>query len=96
MDETTIKVLTLPRTELDIRTTCLGTVYSNYERNFKAIDWDQGGYAQHAAWDYCGWVWRTEGGWIETVMVYGEVVATYGCADLPTLIDHVIDEHGAD
>jgi hypothetical protein len=55
-----------------------------------------GGVAQHSAWDYCGYVWQTEGGWIETVMCHGSVVATYGADRLAVLIDHVIDTHGSD
>lgn len=35
-------------------------------------DW----FAQHAAWDFCGWVWRdADGRWHEQVMVYGAEAA---------------------
>lgn len=51
-------------------------------------------YHQHAAWDFCGYIWKTEGSYAECVWQYNEPVACYGCADLDALVEHVNNEWG--
>jgi hypothetical protein len=76
----------------------VGTLYSNFDHEYEDVTVDAvftgKGLGQHAAWEYCGWVWFADGFWLETVYRYHMVVATYACADMSTLIDHVMDEHG--
>jgi hypothetical protein len=74
-----------------------GTVYSNFDHELRpdVFDHIQPGHgAFHAAWDYCGIVWRTEGGFAEVVMQYHVPQAAYACGDLATLIGHVVAEWG--
>lgn len=51
---------------------------------------------QHAALDFCGYVWHAEGVWFETVWRYNSPVASYSCADLDALRRYVNNEWGND
>lgn len=48
----------------------------------------------HSAWDYYAKIWRSDDLYHEVVMVYGNPVAQYTCADVALLVQHVIDVHG--
>lgn len=93
-------VITLPPIAAPRQLPHSGTLYTNlahaYDEAVVQAVFAGKSIGQHAAWDFCGWVWFADGAWVETVMVCGDVVATYACADLSTLIDHVVGAHGSD
>lgn len=55
-------------------------VYSNFDHELKPdivkqLEADPNSYAQHAAWDFCGYVWRgADGIWRDEVWQYREPV----------------------
>ena len=51
-------------------------------------------YAQHAAWNFCGYVWFAEDLWHDQVWVYGSPVAVVTDPDLRLLIEAVNMEYG--
>ena len=77
----------------------VGTVYSNFDHEFDPavvamLAADMRHIAQHAAWDFCGYVARAEAGWREDVWQHNRPVASYVCVDLPLLIAHVVKTYG--
>jgi hypothetical protein len=77
-------------------------LYSNFDHTFydegrvRILHEEPPAFHQHAALEYCGWVFRTGGVFVEIVMRYGDEIAAYESDDLDVLIQHVIDAHGAD
>jgi hypothetical protein len=77
----------------------LGTVYSNMTHTFRddvvaALQAQPYAVAQHAAWDYCGYITYVDGAWVEWVMRHHSVVAKYASDDLAELVQVVIEEWG--
>jgi len=50
--------------------------------------------AQHAAWNFCGFIWFDGEMWWEEVRVYGSRAGTHSSNDLPMLIEHINNEYG--
>jgi hypothetical protein len=74
-------------------------VYSNHDHQLDRdvmllLAADSNRYAQHSAFDFCGYIMHTPDGWREDVWVRHFNVASYMCDDLPTLIAHVVETHG--
>lgn len=92
-----MSVIEAPRLNVT-KGTPVGTIYSNFDHSFDqhVIDrmTEPNAFAQHAAWDFCGYVTRMEGGWHEQVWQYGEPIADYAADDLAELILYVVDEWG--
>jgi hypothetical protein len=53
-------------------------------------------YAQHAALNFCGYVWFADGKWHEEVWVYGSEDRTFRHVTLRALIDEVNEVYGRD
>lgn len=49
---------------------------------------------QHAAWDYCGWVWKDDEGWHETVMRYGQHLDTFHGDSAKSVIEQTLEAYG--
>jgi hypothetical protein len=73
-------------------------VYSNCDHALDATVADQlkagDCYAQHAAWDFCAYVWFENGRYRSYVMRYGSHRATLENDDLADLIRQTNDEFG--
>ncbi len=58
----------------DIRPETEGEVYSNFDHRMDekivAILHEEVHHAQHAAWDFCGYVYKSGARWFEEVWVY--------------------------
>ena len=77
----------------------IGAVYSNFDHQLDhelAHRLAEGGcHAQHAAWDFCGYVWRLEDGrWIEQVWRYNSPVQEIVGDELEEIIELANDEWG--
>ena len=51
-------------------------IYSNFDHCLDPAivkEVEKGAYAQHAAYNFCGYVWKDDKGWHEAQMVYGSV-----------------------
>lgn len=53
-------------------------------------------YCQHAAWNFCGYVWHDGTEFVEEVWVYGAPVAEHRNTDLRELMRAVNAEHGSE
>ena len=53
-------------------------------------------YAQHAAWDFCGYVWFADGQFHEDVWQYNAYTETFTADSLPELMQAVNAEWGDD
>lgn len=51
-------------------------------------------YAQHATWNFCGYIYFTGSFWVEEIWRYNVCIATYQDKDLAILICTVNAEHG--
>ena len=75
-------------------------VYSNFDHELDAevvkdlMSSPDECYAQHAAWNFCGYVWFDGKTWHEDVWVHGNLVQTLSNTDLPALIASVNNEYG--
>ncbi len=73
-------------------------IYTNFDHTWNPDIQEQvergEGYAQHAARDFCGYVWKTEEGYAEVVWIYNEPRACYHAPDLADLIKAVNDRWG--
>ena len=78
---------------------CGNAVYNNIDHVQELSDEDvikSGLYHQHAAWNFCGWVWydKEEEVFKEEVWEYYSLVDTISAATIKSLIDKVNAEHG--
>ena len=78
-------------------------IYSNFDHEFHldvAVEVFQNPelYAQHAAWNFCGWVWFSpeDGKWYEQVMQYRGVVDCLTGETPQECIEQAIEKYGAD
>lgn len=74
-------------------------VYSNLNHELDEavvaeLEADSDFYAQHSAWDFCGYVWF-DGRWHEEAWVHGERVATYDGDTVMAVISDANYHHGA-
>jgi glutathione peroxidase-family protein len=53
-------------------------------------------YAQHAAWNFCGYIWFKDGKWHEQVLRYHIVVNELSDTDIESLIDEANSLYGYD
>lgn len=77
------------------------SLYSNFDHEFDMEVWARldkepsGTVFSHPALEYIGKIWRTEDEkFREQVWRFGSLVAEYESNDLPTLVKHVIQQHG--
>lgn len=88
-------VLVDPKKELPlIDDTVYSNLFNEYNEDVIAQVTTGLAYAQHAAWDFCGYVWFSDGVWCESVWVHRKHVATYMAGELRELIWFVNDTHG--
>lgn len=74
-------------------------VYSNDHHRFDGaavVALTDGKIGTHAAWNFCGYVWLTDGVWFESVWVHKQMVTTYSSNNLDALIEHVNGRFGHD
>jgi hypothetical protein len=76
------------------------SVYSNFDHDLDTEVAEklkeQAGevYAQHAAWNFCGYIWFENETWHEEVWVHGSAVETRSEEKLEDLIDSVNQSYG--
>ena len=97
MSDETTGLLSRPDTELD------EAVYSNFDhRTDDAVASELEArpgevYAQHAAWNFCGYVWRLpDGTWVDQVWRYGAPVEDIKGGTLESVIGRAIEGYGAE
>lgn len=80
----------------------IGTVYSNLNHSLDSnivanlrADPNEN-YAQHSAWDFCGYIFKVDDGWTEVVWRYKSPVVAYRHDDLAELIEFVNSVWGYD
>jgi len=74
-------------------------IYSNFDHCFDSTMVEQvekGAYAQHAAYNFCGYVWKDNEGWHEAQMVYGSVVRILHAATAEAVIKEANECGGTD
>ena len=76
-------------------------IYSNFDHELndgvkKELEKCSTIYSQHAAWDFCGYVWLKNKLWREEVWIYGAPVETMSNESLEYLISNVNDKYGSD
>jgi predicted ester cyclase len=85
---------------IDSLTETKDEVYSNFDHclNEKVADElvEQNGkiVAQHAAWNFCGYIWYENGNFHEQVWQYKKPVAEFKNKNIIDLIDEVNSEYG--
>jgi len=78
-------------------------VYSNFDHALaikvaEQLEAQPGGlFAQHAAWNFCGYVWILPGGqWVDQVWRYGTPVEDITGDSIEAVIEAVNDRYGTD
>lgn len=75
------------------------TIYTNFVHEYdeeirKDLDKSDGIVFQHAAWDFCGYVWKADGKYHEEVWVYGSSIEYKTADTLEELIKWANDNYG--
>lgn len=75
-------------------------VYSNIDHVFNSSVAEQlesgEKFAQHAGWNFCGYVYRDGRGWHEEVWVHGSPVETISGESAEEVIRNVNEEYGSE
>lgn len=82
---------------------CEDTVYTNLDHFLdkqvvKHLKKNPGDMAQHAGWDFCGYIWYEDklDVWMEEVWVYHKLQETRQEKNLMTLINGVNEDYGSE
>lgn len=80
----------------------LDTVYSNFDHRLeediaKQLEEKSGkAFAQHAAYNFCGYIWHADGKWHDEVWVHGAPVHVYEGDTIKAVIEAAVDQHGGE
>jgi len=83
-----------------IRPEASDEVYSNFDHSLNAEvvkELETGDkFAQHSAWNFCGYVYKDQSGWHEEVWRHGSTVETLSGDSVENVIQQANSEYGND